>query len=201
MFKIVLVIIFVSFYAHLYIHFMINPNNECSFFNEMTKEEVTNAVYTKQPFVFDATKLTCSHELKEKKSDKKYDQYDVSYISHPILEPFVRFFPKVNVFECKKKKRWTETNSACRTYYKITKGTIHVTCIHPKYINKKMKLTKRDIKENENFIRLTLHADSILFLPNYWYVYIDPLDKSVLEKTQYFTPLNKIAIAISKILN
>lgn len=199
MFRIVFILIFVAFYAHLYIHFMISPNNACSFLNEMTKEEVTNTVYTKQPFVFDATNIPFSYTLSEKTSHKKYDIYDVSYTSIPSLEPFVRFIPKAIVYKCKKKKRWTDTNNACRTYYKIKEGCVQVTCIHPKY--KSLVSSKMEIKENVHFIRMTLHSDSIFFLPNYWYIYVDPLENSTIEKIQYFTPLNRVANTISKIFN
>jgi hypothetical protein len=199
MFKIIFAIICIAFYAHLYIHFIINPNNECELFQELTKEQITNAVYTKQPFVFDATTIKNTYILENKNVGKKYDSYDVSYTTQPILEPYVRFFPKTSVLECKKKKRWKETNNTCRTFYKIQKGTLNITCIHPKY--KDLLSSKKELKENDQLIRLTLHPDSALFLPNYWYVYIDPLEDSILEKIQYYTPLNKVANAISTIFN
>jgi hypothetical protein len=72
MFKIIFAIICIVFYAHLYIHFIINPNNECELFHELTKEEVTNAVYKKLPFVFDATTLNTTYALENKKIGKKY---------------------------------------------------------------------------------------------------------------------------------
>ena len=199
MFKIILIVIMIAFCAHLYIHFMVNSNNQCELFLELTKEEVTNSVYTKQPFLFDATSLKGNYSLKDKIVCKKYDSYDVSYISYPILEPFVRFFPKTTIVECKKKKRWKETNDSCRTFYKIQKGTLNITCIHPKY--KELLSSKKELKENEHLIRLMLHPDSALFLPNYWHIYVDPLEDSVLEKIQYYTPLNKVANTISKIFN
>jgi hypothetical protein len=58
----------------------------------------------------------------------------------------------------------------------------------------------KDIKEKEELIHLTLYQDSLLFLPKDWTLYIEPLEKSsVLEKIQYYTPMNQIANAISKI--
>jgi len=189
----------IAFCAHLYIHFIVNPGNECALYTELTKEEVTNSVYTKQPFLFDATSLKGTYDLKDKIIGKKYNYYDVSYVSYPILEPFVRFFTKTTIIECKKKKRWKETNDSCRTFYKVQKGTLTITCIHPKYKN--LLSSKKELKENDHLIRLTLHPDSELFIPNYWYIYVDPLETSVLEKIQYYTPLNKVANTISKILN
>ena len=58
----------------------------------------------------------------------------------------------------------------------------------------------KKIKENEELIHLTLYQDSILFLPKEWYLFIEPLEKnSMIEKIQYYTPLNQIANAISNI--
>ena len=81
MFKIIFIMITIAFCAHLYIHFMVNSNNECAFFNELTKEEVTNSVYTKQPFLFDATALKGNYSLQDKIVGKKYDFYLLRFSS------------------------------------------------------------------------------------------------------------------------
>jgi hypothetical protein len=58
----------------------------------------------------------------------------------------------------------------------------------------------KEIKEKEELIHLTLYQDSILFLPKDWALYVEPLEKSsMLEKIQYYTPMNQIANAISNI--
>jgi hypothetical protein len=76
-----------------------------------------------------------------------------------------------------------------------------VTCIHPyktDLLQKKKEWKK--LKKNEDLIQFTLHEDSLLFLPNYWYLYIEPLESgSKIEKIQYYTPLNLVATTLSKL--
>lgn len=202
MIRIIMIVALFGIYAHLYIHFMVSPNNEASVLKTITKEEITNSVYSKLPFVFDATLLRKDPTLIEKESykesHKEYDLYKLPYHSIPLLEPYVKFFPHCNVFQCKKKKKWLETNDSCRTFYRTHKGSFHFSCIHPK--KKEIAENIKEVKKNEELIHLTLYQDSILFLPKDWILYVEPLDKeSILEKIQYYTPLNQLANAISKI--
>lgn len=200
-----LVVFFILFfYAHLYLHFLVNPNNECSILTDITKEEISNNVYTKQPFLFDGTSMKKNPCLKEKISESKYDLYPLSYETNPLIEPYVKFFPSRNVICCLKKKKWIETNDSCRTFYRIHKGTFHVICIHPnkkECIKHKTKKEIKELKDNPDLIQVTLHEDSILFLPNDWSIYLEPLEKDcMIEKIQYYTPLNLFANSISRIL-
>jgi len=200
LFKIVVLFILLSLYVHLYLHFIVNPNNECTIVEDINKEDITNSVYVKQPFLFDA--LFLQKELTLKDKDKKTmdygDIYDLSYSSVPVLEPYVRFYPKRTLIHSIKKKKWLETNDSCRTFYRFHKGTYQVSCIHPKY--KELVSNKKQLKEHPNIIRITIHKDSILFLPAYWYVLISPIEKEgMIDKIQYFTPLNHLANTISKI--
>jgi hypothetical protein len=200
MFKIAILIFLLALYAHLYLHFIVNPNNECSILHDINKEDVTNTVYVKQPFMFDASLLRKEPKLKDKKftTEDYGNVYDLSYVSVPILEPYVRFHTTRKVVHFTKKKKWLDTNLSCRTFYRFHKGNFKVSCIHPKY--KELVSDKNHLKDHPRFIRLTLHEDSILFLPAYWYVQIVPLEKdSIVDKIQYFTPLNQLANAISKI--
>jgi hypothetical protein len=125
---------------------------------------------------------------------------EIPYESTPLLEPFVKFFPVRKRIDCLKKK-WMETNDSCRTFYRIHQGSFHVTCIHPyktDLLQKKKEWKK--LKKNEDLIQFTLHEDSLLFLPNYWYLYIEPLESgSKIEKIQYYTPLNLVATTLSKL--
>jgi len=204
MFKIVIVFILLALYAHLYLHFIVNPNNECTILEDINKEDITNLVYVKQPFLLDASLLRTELNLKDKDKDipncsNPYGEvYDISYVSVPILEPYVRFSTKRQVMHFIKKRKCLDTNHSCRTFYRFHKGTFQVSCIHPKY--KELVSDKKQLKEHPHMIRLTLHQDSVLFLPCYWYVHIVPLEKdSMVDKIQYFTPLNQLANAISKI--
>lgn len=191
------------FYAHLYLHFLVNPNNEFSVVSKITKEEISDHVYRKLPFLLDATILRRDPRLKDKKCEKKYDSYDVTYDTIPLLEPYVKFYSVRKVFCCLKKKKWMETNESCRTFYRIHKGSFHVTCIHPHkkdVLSVQNKKELKELKKNEDLIHITLHEDSLLFLPNSWHMYLEPLeDDSMLEKIQYYTPLNIMANSISKI--
>jgi len=208
MLKIIILFILLALYAHLYLHFIVNPNNECTILQDINKEDITNSVYVKQPFIFDASSLRRDLTLnekekreenkKEKEKENSIEKYDVSYVPIPILEPYVRFWVKRTHLHLSKKKKWLDTNQSCRTFYRFHKGTFDVCCIHPKY--KEFVSNKQQLKEHPKMIRLTLHEDSILSLPCYWYVHIIPLSKdSIVDKIQYFTPLNHCAIAISKI--
>ncbi len=173
---------------------MVSPNNEMFILDDISKDSITNAVYSKLPFVFDATRFRDDPSFEEKEVHKKYDLYPQYYYPIPMLEPYVKFFPFRKVFQSKGKK-WTDKNDSCRTFYRIHKGVVHATCVHPNHTEKK------GLKKNPELIQLKIHQDSILFLPREWTIQIDPLDKdSIVEKIQYYTPLNQIANAISKIM-
>jgi hypothetical protein len=203
MIQYIMVFILVFLYAHLYLHFLVNPNNQCSIVTTLTKEEITDHVYQKQPFLLDATLLQKDICLKNKSIDPQnnVDTYIVDYHPVPLLEPYVRFYTHKKVLCCKKKKKWMETNDSCRTFYRVYKGSFRVTCIHP-YKKDCIPKTKehKHLKKNVDLIHLTLHEDSVLFLPKDWNLYIEPLEEgSMLEKLQYYTPLNLLANTISKI--
>jgi hypothetical protein len=198
MLHILIILALFGMYAHLYIHFMVSPNNEASILHKLSKEDITNAVYVKLPFVLDATQLRREPKLGMKESHKEYDMYLLPYRPIPLLEPFVKFFPHRRVFDCKRKRKWLDTNDSCRTFYRIHTGSFHFSCVHPKM--KPLLENLKGIKENDDLIHLTLYQDSLLFLPKDWTLYIEPLEKSsILEKIQYYTPMNQIANAISNI--
>lgn len=183
----VAIFLILFFYSHLYLHFIVNPNNECAVVTHLTREDISSQVYTKQPFLLDATLLR-----KETES--------IEYESIPLLEPFVKFYPHRKWIPCLMKKKWIETNDSCRTFYRVSKGSFHVTCIHPlNKVNKDLKPSKK-WKKNKGCIQLVLHEDSLLFLPKDWYIYLEALEDSKLDKIQYYTPLNLFANSISKIL-
>jgi len=205
-FQYVMVFVLVFFYAHLYLHFLVNPNNQCSIVSNLTKEEVTDHVYQKQPFLLDATSFRkdCRKILSTLKpvSETSVESSSLSYEPIPILEPYVRFYSDRKRMHFLKKKKWLETTESCRTFYHVYKGTFHVTCIHP---HKKEDIPKKTkdyklLKKNVDLLQLTLHEDSMLFLPKDWILYIESLEKdSMLEKIQYYTPLNLLANSIFEI--
>ena len=94
-----------------------------------------------------------------------------------------------------------ETNLACRTFYRIHSGKYKVTCIHPKYTDHFNRGVKDPsfIQNHPQMLHLELHQDSILFLPNYWYVLLEPIDPGQIEVLQYSTPLNLLNFAYEQI--
>jgi hypothetical protein len=160
------------------------------------------------------------NDKKDKKNDKKDKKnakdnekiYKKTYEKMALLEPSVRFFTKDSVYELKKNKISLHRNLECRNFYLIHTGKVIIYCIHPKYKNQidEINLSKSDkpeskansekmktkeiekIVENDDILRVELHPNSILFVPNYWYVCIKGLEKSLVEKVQYKTILNEV---------
>ena len=196
------VFIIIILYFHIYIHFCINSENELLNVSDVCKTELTSTIYKKQPFLFNGMTLRKEPELsKNKISHKHYDIFVSTYQPSPLLEPTVRFFPVSHFYKFGKPgKSILETNLECRTFYRVHSGKFHMTCIHPKY--KEHFTEKHDskfIKEHTQMIHLEVHPDSILFIPNYWFVYIEPLTKDAsLEKIQYSTILNQVNFLYKK---
>jgi len=196
------VFIIIVLYFHIYIHFCINSENELLNVSDVCKTELTSTIYKKQPFLFNGMTLRKEPELsKNKISHKHYDIFVSTYQPSPLLEPTVRFFPASHFYKFSKPgKSILETNLECRTFYRVHTGKFHMTCIHPKY--KEHFTEKHDskfIKEHTQMIHLEVHPDSVLFIPNYWFVYIEPLTKDAsLEKIQYSTILNQVNFLYKK---
>ena len=214
-------------YLHIFIHFKINMLNEFTTIGTVSKENILSSVYYKLPFVFDGTTIIkpidlklLKNETKETKDTKETKENDKdskdkimkesknkknkgikkSYESFPLLEPSVRFFTNNTIYELKKdKKIGVHRNLECRNFYMIHSGKIIIYCIHPKYIKSDLDPLDMDkIIENDEILRVELYPNSILFVPNYWYVYIKSIEKSVIEKVQYKTILNEINFLYDK---
>ena len=204
-------------YLHIFIHFKISSFNEFTTIGTVSKENILSSVYYKLPFVFDGTtiikpidlKMLKDKNLKDLKETK--DVKDVKYVkkkgmyktyeSLPLLEPSVRFFTNNTIYELKKDKSLAiHRNLECRNFYMVHSGKFIIYCIHPKYINiknvKDIELEK--LIENDDILRVELYPNSILFVPNYWYVYVKSVEKSVIEKVQYKTILNEINFLYDK---
>ena len=161
----------------------------------------------------------------KKEKDKKDNEriYKKTYEKMALLEPSVRFFTKDSVYELKKNKILLHRNLECRNFYLIHTGKVIIYCIHPKYknqidtineksdktektknkeIEKNEKTKNKEIEkfvENDDILRVELHPNSILYVPNYWYVCIKGLEKSVIEKVQYKTILNEVNFLYDRI--
>ena len=206
-------------YLHIFIHFKISALNEFTTIDAISKEKILSSIYYKLPFAFDGTniikpidlKMIKEKETKEtkesntqtKSKDKKKKIYKKSYESFPLLEPSVRFFTNNAIYELKKDKSiGIHRNLECRNFYMAHSGKFIIYCIHPKYklsdLSDLSDLDMDKIIENDEILRVELYPNSILFVPNYWHVYIKSIEKSVIEKVQYKTILNEINILYDK---
>ena len=193
-------------YLHIYIHFKISKFNDFSQIQDVSKEKIMSTIYYKLPFVFDGTSILKQIDLKTLKDEKKNIKdvthikdvkckkdkriYKKTYQNYPLLEPSVRFFTNDTVYELKKNKKIDlHRNLECRNFYMVHSGKIDAYCIHPKYKN--IDDIDKFIENNE-ILHVELYPNSILFVPNYWYVYIKSSEKSIIEKVQYKTILNEV---------
>jgi hypothetical protein len=193
-------------YIHIYLHFKINPYNQLSTLNDICKQDITNTIYFKLPFMFDGSTIINDIDLSAcTLQNKNKNTYIKTYNSTPMLEPYVKFFTKNEIYKLKKGKSLDiHRNLECRNFYILHKGKITITCIHPKYAEHFKTITPDTnsfIEKNENMIHMDLTEKQILFVPNYWYVYIKAEDKhTIIEKIQYSTIMNQVNILCSNII-
>ena len=209
----IIILIFIIFlYFHIYLIFKINVNNEVSKFDEeLSKQNITNEIAYKLPFYFNINHLSRKNTEKISliKKEKYYEVNETMYENIPLLEPFVKYFPNNKLYEINKKKKHIplECHKHYRNFYIIKKGSAIVTLIHPKYkenfINNNEIETTKDkisyIKNSENFNRVELNENDILFVPNYWIVLLESRqDKTNIELIQYKTILNELCFIREK---
>jgi hypothetical protein len=194
---------------------------------DVYRQELTSQIYTKLPILFHAKTIRRDPELinaVKYKTETGYSVYETLYDPITLLEPSVKFFPSSKVYQfhdlskdvsgqavaeqavaeqavaIADKPFILETNLACRSFYRIHSGKYKVTCIHPKYtdhFNRGVKDTSF-IQSHPQMLHLELHQDSILFLPNYWYVLLEPVEPGEIEVLQYSTPLNLLNFGFEK---
>jgi len=211
MFNIVLCFFFIMIYIHIYLHFKINPLNEMSVLTDKCKQEISNTCYYKLPFIInDATFINtidisnCTKCNDAKSNDTKCNDtklnniYIKEYDPIPLLEPYVKFFTNNTIHKIKKNKIIDiHSNLECRNFYIVHKGIVEITCIHPKYkdhLNTINENTYKFIENHSSMIHLTLHEKEILFLPNYWYIYVKSNKNTIIEHIKYSTILNNFTI-------
>lgn len=185
--KIIIYFLLIMIAIHVYLHFIVHPENYLSRLKETTREEITNTVYYKLPFIINGSDVIQPTKLKEY-TKKEKGVYTKTYEPIPLLEPLVKFFPNDIVYKIKKNKYLPlHYNLECRNFYIIHKGIVKVYAIHPKY--KDILLDK--IEDHSKILQITLAEKEILFVPNYWRVYIKAIDESIIEKVQYKTIMNQ----------
>jgi hypothetical protein len=228
--KFTILICSIILYLHIFLHFKVNAFNEFTVLDDVCKDSIMNTIHYKLPFVFDGTTIMPSYDLSQctnqctnqctkfdkfDKSNKNKNIYLKTYESVPMIEPVVKYFTKDTLYKLKKDKRIElHKNLECRNFYLVHKGSINVSCIHPKYKehlinqsndsndkNKKNKIDINDfIDKHSQMLHIDLSANSILFVPNYWFVTIKATDNAIIEKIQYTTILNKINFFVDKYL-
>lgn len=175
--KLCLVVWLVFTYLHIIIHFTITKQNTIYRLNDpVTKDIVHHEVMNKIPFYFRWS----------------LDHYEV-------FEPSVKYFQKQKSIHFKKYIK-LHRNLECRNFYKVVKGNPWFICIHPKYKSmfkhkdhnfEHNKKVVKQIKGNSSFISVVLSKDDVLFLPNYWLLFVVAKEESNIEKIQYSTILNQ----------
>ena len=219
----------VMLYLHTYVHFYVNPSNELITMEDVYRQELTSQIYTKLPILFHAKTIRREPELTQPKKADGYVVYDTLYEPVSLLEPSVKFFPSSRVYQfnapdvsgqataeqataeqataeqatatAEPRPFILETNLTCRSFYRIHTGKYKVTCIHPKYTDHFNGGVKDPsfIQSHPQMLHLELHQDSILFLPNYWYVLLEPIEPGQIEVLQYSTPLNLLNFAFEQV--
>jgi len=204
-------------YLHIYIHFKISDYNEFKTIDEISKQSILSTTYYKLPFVFDGTNIIKPIDMirlkkenkeknienKEKNIEKNVEKkYTKKYESLVLLEPSIRYFTNNTVYELKKNKTIDlHYNLHCRNFYIVHSGKVNIYCIHPKYKDSFDKDNLEKINENHEILQVELHPNSILFVPNYWYLFVKAYEKSVVECVQYKTILNEVNFLYDKYKN
>jgi len=181
----IIFLLFLLLLVHIYLHFMIHPENYLTNLAQVTQAEITNTTYFKLPFIINGAELQPIVLKDYSKVDKH--TYVKTYEPMPLLEPLVKFFTKNTIYKLKKHQLLPiHCNLECRNYYIVHSGSIHITAIHPKYTDLSI-----NIEEHSKMIHVELKNGQILYVPNYWNVYIKTHEKSIVEKAQYSTIMNQ----------
>ena len=218
---------FVLLYFHIYHCFKVNPNNDIQYIDNiaLNKSQLDREILYKLPFYFqnnlindDIDEVFAKSIKKEKASkDNGYiTQYDKTYKKIKILEPNILFETKNYIYEFSKEKSKLNLheNLSFRNFYIINSGIANIKLIHPSYrdlfmVDGKVNTSKKSIdfmNKNDNFISLELHKDSILYVPNYWLVYIETknyseTNKLIIEKIEYVPLVNKLNYLFNNVIN
>jgi hypothetical protein len=164
---------------------MVHPENYLATLSQTSQEEITNTVYYKLPFIINGVELQ-SIVLKDYSKLSK-NTYSKPYEAFPLLEPLVKFFTQNTIYKLNKNKILPiHFNLECRNFYIVHSGSIHMTLIHPKYTD------FVNVEEHSKMIHIEVKKGQIVFVPNYWNVYIKTNEKCILEKAQYSTIMNQI---------
>ena len=199
--KLFLISCLIFSYLHIIIHYTITKENTIYRLDDVS--HIHNEVTHKVPFYFNGSMIQPSLNFADYKKIKK--GYEKIYESIELLEPSVRFFTSHTIIPFKKYMK-LHRNLECRNFYKLSKGSALFICIHPKYKSlfkhkqNKFEINKdiiKYIKSNSLFVHILLNKDSVLFLPNYWLLFVVAKEECIVEKIQYSTILNQTCFLLS----
>ena len=215
--KFLFIALIILLYFHIYHCFKINPINNITHLSDenICKTELTKEILFKLPIFFNAKNLKTIDNIKKLKKrniDKNIaphcDFYNKNLEKIQLLEPNISFDGNSNLYVLKNHKSRINLheNISFRNFYFVKKGMVNIVLIHPRYkdnfyVNNKFVVDKETIeymKNNDNFIFITLHENSMIYVPNYWMVYIEnncekkePIESHV-EKISYIPLVNKL---------
>ena len=203
-------------YFLFYTHIKINKHNSIYLYNEeITKQNINNEIKIKKPFYFNGIHLNDKINKKEYiliEKGKNTTLYKKNYESMQVLEPYIKFNVENNIYYIEKNKYIDlHSNPASSNFYIIKKGKCKISFIHPNYKDnfyKKNKLqvyekTIQYIKENNNFNTLECYANTIIYVPNHWFIYIENINskQTIVEKIQYKTIIDDLIFFTKKVFN
>ena len=212
------------YYTHIYHCFKVNPRNEIEFVEskDIDKKTLDRKVLFKLPFyvqnhIYENDIKLESLKLVEKacKQSRYVETYIKPYEKLNLIEPNILFDVKNHVYKFVKSKSRLDlhTNLSFRNFYSVKEGVAIFILIHPSYKDLFMKNNKLQtgektiqfMKNNPNFIFIELHKNSILYVPNYWMVYMEPVTKEttdvIIEKIQYIPVVNKLNKWYNNVVN
>ena len=204
--RLLFIVIIVFIYIHVYIHLHISKYNELNTcLLDINNNELSNKIYNKLPFIFNAEHIETKTDLSNCIIDN--DFFIKTYEPCKLLEPSVKFFTKNIIY--KKNKHYLHYNLYCRTFYKPLENPINFIIIHPKYKNNFIESLNCNyevsdkiinyIKNSKQFINITVKKDEILFIPNYWIVYYELNENQMIECLHYSTILNQASFIINRL--
>ena len=204
-------------YINIYYVLKINKNNKLYLFEEeLSKKNIQSEISLKQPFFFNGKHINETINLKKLKIIEKansYKKYQKDYENITLLEPSFSFNVNDNIYKIKPLNNLNlQRHLHNYNYYIVKKGKCKISLIHPKY---KDNFIKNNIlisnKENIDFIKncdhykfLECYQDTIIYVPNFWIVFIENIDEKndlQIELIQYKTLFNEILFLKEKLFN
>jgi hypothetical protein len=209
--KVIIFILLVLLYFHIYHCFKINKENTIFHidYNKISKNELDREVLFKVPMYFemknielgDCNDVSYNDNKTFYESPKKYEKYN-------MLEPNISFDVSTSLIKLDSSKNHVAIDQplSFRNFYIVHKAPIDVYLIHPQYSINYMKndvITTNEkniqlIKESSHHIKIKLFANSVLYVPNYWLVYYErdstyeEKDDAIIEEIHYVPLVNKL---------